>query len=163
MIINLPACIKLWLLCVLANSTLLLAAEERFPLTSQQQRQAFTQLTANLRCPKCQNQSIADSNATVSVDMKRKVHQLLLQGKSEDYIITYMKQRYGDFVYYQPPVNTATLVLWMAPLLVLFVVLWLFLRQKREQPRDIDALDSKQLEDVDALLNKNKLKDKDVS
>lgn len=163
MIIHRPACIKLLFLCVFLNSAILLAAEERFPLTSEQQRQVFTELTANLRCPKCQNQSIADSNATVSIDMKRKVHQLLLQGKSKDYIITYMKQRYGDFVYYQPPVNNATLVLWIGPLLVLVAVFWLFVRQKSRQLKGFDALDSKQLQDIDRLLNKNKLKDEDIS
>lgn len=163
MTINISPWLKGLVFCLLFNSTILNAVEERFPLVSDHQRQVFAELTANLRCPKCQNQNIADSNATVSIDMKRKVHQLLLQGKSEAYIIDYMKQRYGDFVYYQPPVNATTLVLWIGPLLVLFGVLWLFFREKKYQSSESKVVENSQLEDIDKLLNKGKLKNKDIS
>lgn len=93
--------------------------EERFQLETVQQKQWFIELGKELRCPKCQNQNIADSNATVSLDMKRKVHQLLLKGQNKDQILGYMKQRYGDFVHYSPPVNSGTLMLWILPLLML--------------------------------------------
>ena len=128
-----------------------LASEERYPLDTPQQEQWFLELTADLRCPKCQNQNIADSNATVSLDMKRKVHKLLLEGKDKQFIIDYMKLRYGDFVYYQPPVNLATLALWLVPLFALLLSLWLFFaRSLKAKPDSVTDLSK-----VDALLNED--------
>lgn len=117
-----------------------LAVEERYPLQTKQQRVWFQELTADLRCPKCQNQNIADSNATVSIDMKRKVHALLLEGKSKQEIVVYMKQRYGDFVYYQPPVNQTTIFLWLIPCLALLTAIWLFFSRRggKAQPEIVD-------------------------
>ena len=129
-------------------------ASERYPLQTEQQRQWFAELTADLRCPKCQNQNIADSNATVSVDMKRKVHQLLLDGHSKQQIIDYMKQRYGDFVYYQPPVNTVTSVLWWGPGVILLIALWLFFARRfsKDGTRGHNSERSAELIKIDDLL-----------
>lgn len=142
---------RLCLLFVSLACTQVLASQERYPLETQQQKQWFLELTADLRCPKCQNQNIADSNATVSLDMKRKVHQLLLAGNDKPFIIDYMKQRYGDFVYYQPPINAATIALWFLPLLALLLSLWFFFARRLKPNSDI----STDLSKVDALLNED--------
>ena len=87
-----------------------------------------TALSAELRCLVCQNQTIADSNAPLAVDLKNQVREKLASGMSERDIIDFMVARYGDFVLYRPPVKAATTLLWFGPPLLLLVALWLFVR-----------------------------------
>jgi cytochrome c-type biogenesis protein CcmH len=91
------------------------AAEEMLKFESTQQQALFRELTAELRCPKCQNQNIADSNAVVAVDMRNKTYQLVQEGQTKQQVLDYMKQRYGDFVHYQPPLQWSTIWLWLLP------------------------------------------------
>ncbi|ROR07912.1 cytochrome c-type biogenesis protein CcmH [Erwinia sp. JUb26] len=85
------------------------------------QEQQYRHLTESLRCPKCQNNSIADSNSTIAADMRLKVYELLRQGQTPEQIKAWMIDRYGNFVSYQPPVQPSTLILWAGPLL--FIVM----------------------------------------
>ena len=96
-------------------------------------------VSAELRCLVCQNQTIADSNADLAVDLRNQVREMLRQGKSEKEIIDYMTARYGDFVLYRPPVNPATALLWFGPPLLLGVgllTLWLVLRRRSRMHAD---------------------------
>lgn len=120
-------------LLVLLFSTAAISADNRYNFDSQQDRALFLTLTAELRCPMCQNQNIADSDAMIAHDMRRKVASLIRQGKSEQEIIDYMKARYGDFVYYEPPLTVATVWLWVLPVLFTLSGLILALR-KRSAP-----------------------------
>ena len=97
----------------------LLAAIDVYSFDSEQQEDRFHVLTEELRCPKCQNQSIADSDAELARDMRDRVHSMILDGKSDAEIVEYFVSRYGDFVSYRPPVNARTSVLWGIPLLML--------------------------------------------
>ena len=72
-------------------------------------------VAAELRCLVCQNQTIADSNADLAVDLRRQVREMLSQGKSEREVIEYMTARYGDFVRYRPPIKSSTALLWFGP------------------------------------------------
>jgi cytochrome c-type biogenesis protein CcmH len=72
-----------------------------------------------LRCLVCQNQSIADSHAQLALDLKKEARTQLSQGRSEQEVIDFMVQRYGDFVLYRPPFNAATLLLWIGPFALL--------------------------------------------
>jgi cytochrome c-type biogenesis protein CcmH len=99
-------------------------------------RKTFLKLTAELRCPMCQNQNIADSDAMIAHDMRRKVYQLMLQGSSEQEVIDYMKERYGDFVHYQPPVTPVTIWLWALPVLFAVVMMGVFLMRRKVTPED---------------------------
>lgn len=96
------------------------AAIDTYQFKDEAQEQQFRQLTEQLRCPKCQNNSIADSNAMIAADMRQKVYELMQQGQSRQQIIDYMVARYGNFVTYEPPVTPGTLILWLLP--ALFVV-----------------------------------------
>lgn len=91
------------------------AAIDTFTFKDEAQEQQFRQLTEALRCPKCQNNSIADSNAMIASDMKLKVYELMQQGKSKQQIVDYMVERYGHFVTYEPPLTPATVILWVLP------------------------------------------------
>lgn len=125
------------------------AVEDNFAFDTPEQRAQFLSLTSELRCPMCQNQNIADSDAMIAHDMRRKVYNLLKEGKSEQQVIDYMKARYGDFVHYKPPVTFATLWLWVAPVLFIIFALLFVVRQKsKAEPQDIKA----KLDKADALL-----------
>ena len=78
-------------------------------------------ISEELRCLVCQNQSLADSNADLAVDLKNQVREKLQQGMSEREIVEYMVARYGDFVLYRPPLKLTTFLLWFGPLLLLVV------------------------------------------
>jgi cytochrome c-type biogenesis protein CcmH/NrfF len=88
-------------------------------------------LAAELRCLVCQNQSLADSNAPLAVDLKNQVREQLAGGRSERQIVDYMTQRYGDFVLYRPPVKASTVLLWAGPALLLLLAAALFWRSLR--------------------------------
>ena len=89
-------------------------------------------LSEELRCLVCQNQSLADSNADLAVDLKNQVREKLQQGASEKDVIAFMTERYGDFVLYRPPLKATTLLLWFGPgLLLLAGLIALFVRLRR--------------------------------
>lgn len=127
------------LLCWVLFSSVNAYSQEVLQFDNEQQRQLYQQLTAELRCPQCQNQNIADSHAVVSVDMRGKTYQLIREGKSRQQILDYMINRYGDFVHYIPPVNRYTLWLWLLPLLVLLALLVTGIVRRSRQTIGSDA------------------------
>ena len=76
-------------------------------------------LAGELRCLVCQNQSLADSHAPLALDLRQQIREQLAQGRSEQQVVDFMVQRYGDFVLYRPPFKGITLLLWFGPLLLL--------------------------------------------
>lgn len=86
---------------------------------SELEERRFRSLVAELRCVMCQNQSLADSDAQIAVDLRREVLSLLREGRSDTEIRDYLVQRYGEFVLYRPRVSAATLLLWFGPALLL--------------------------------------------
>ena len=141
------------IISVLLLSIAVQAAEDNFAFDTPAQRAQFLALTAELRCPMCQNQNIADSDAMIAHDMRRKVYTLLKQGKSEQDVIDYMKARYGDFVPYQPPVTAATMWLWAAPLLfVLFAFIVVITRKNGR----VDEYREIKLAKAEAMLEQDK-------
>jgi cytochrome c-type biogenesis protein CcmH len=97
------------------------AQQDRYQFDSNEQAVRFEELTKELRCPKCQNQNIADSDAVVAKDLRERVLALVKDGKTKDEVIDYMIDRYGYFVHYDPPVTPATLILWVLPVLIVIV------------------------------------------
>ena len=102
--------------------------------SSPQQEDDYHSLTQELRCPQCQNNNIADSNATIAVDMRGKVFELLQEGKSREDVVQYMIDRYGNFVTYDPPLTPATVILWGAPIVLILLGMLLVFRRKHPQP-----------------------------
>jgi len=100
-----------------ASALLTLAAAAQEPTPPELEARMRT-ITAELRCLVCQNQTIADSNAGLAVDLRREVLGLLRNGASDDEVRQYMTRRYGDFVLYRPPVQPSTWLLWAAPALL---------------------------------------------
>ena len=90
-------------------------AVEPLEFSSPEQQARFERLAAELRCLVCQNQSLADSDAPLAHDLRREVYDMMQTGRSDEEIKRFLIERYGDFVLYRPPVQANTLVLWLAP------------------------------------------------
>lgn len=88
-------------------------------------------LSNELRCLVCQNQTIADSNAELAVDLRNQVRKQLSEGKSDREILDYMVERYGEFVLYRPPLNYKTVLLWGGPFLLLLIAMFMLIQQIR--------------------------------
>jgi cytochrome c-type biogenesis protein CcmH len=127
------------------------AAIDVYQFDNEQQEQRFRILSEELRCPKCQNQSIADSDAGIAQDMRTRVHTMILEGKSDEDIVDYFVSRYGDFVSYRPPVNAGTSILWLGPIVLLLgggVLIVLLLRNaSRKAAADDEASQDKEPEE----------------
>lgn len=114
-----------WLLLLLVGSvqSWSLNSLEQLLFEDPQQQRRYEALLAELRCPKCQNQSLFDSNSLIAEDMRRLTLEKIKTGESDLAIKDYFRRRYGDFVLYRPPLQLRTLLLWFTPLLVLGVML----------------------------------------
>jgi cytochrome c-type biogenesis protein CcmH len=101
----------------------------------------YEAINRELRCLVCQNQTIADSNATLAQDLRREVRDMIAAGKTDDEIRTFMIERYGDFVLYRPRMTGQTLLLWAAPALLLLIAAVALVRvvRRRAQESDIET------------------------
>ncbi len=145
--------LNILLLAMLLSATSM-ASEDNFAFEDPATRAKFLRLTEELRCPMCQNQNIADSDAMIAHDMRRKVYALLQQGKSEQEVIDYMKARYGDFVHYQPPLTAATLWLWALPVIFILCGAAIVVMRRKNAPDNEDIQDK--LARADAMLEQEK-------
>ena len=110
-------------------------------------------LAEKLRCLVCQNQSIAESNAELALDLRRQINEQIAAGRTDQQIVDYMVARYGDFVLYQPPVKSTTILLWAGPgilVLIGFLILARTLRSRRAV--DAPALSDDERQRVAKLL-----------
>ncbi|MGJ8680108.1 cytochrome c-type biogenesis protein [Paraglaciecola sp.] len=143
-----PVLIILGFLFTITSS---MAMEDKFKFDDPKQTALFLELTKVLRCPKCQNQNIADSDAMIAVDLKRKVHELVKKGQTKQQVVDFMKQRYGDFVFYEPPVNSMTIWLWLLPLFfVVGTLSWIVRSRKKSVPQ----IDNSQLKKAQEILER---------
>jgi len=99
----------------------------------------FERIAKELRCLQCQNESIADSNADLARDLRRQVREMLVEGKSDDAIFTFMTDRYGEFVRFAPPLSPKTALIWGAPFFMLLLggaIIYRVVRQRSRMPLD---------------------------
>jgi len=137
----------------------LLASTEVVEFSDPQLRKRYYQLVQELRCPKCQNQNLADSNAPISKDMKAQIYLMLEAKNTDDEIKQYLVSRYSEFVLYRPEVNTNTWFLWFAPLCLVFVgvfIVWRYAftgdRAQSNIKSDTTVLTDKQQQQLSQLL-----------
>ena len=126
---------------------------DAYTFTSPQQEARFRHLTEELRCPRCQNESLAGSDAPIARDLKDRTYIMLQAGKSDAQIRSFLIARYGDFITYKPPLRPGTLVLWVGPWLLLIAVvavLWRSIRRKNIQ--GLPVLDPAEQERLQKLL-----------
>ncbi|EUB85735.1 cytochrome c-type biogenesis protein CcmH [Pseudomonas sp. B21-051] len=135
------------------------AAIDTYEFAKEGDRERFRELTKELRCPKCQNQDIADSNAPIAADLRKEIFRMLGEGKDDQQIIDFMVDRYGDFVRYKPALNAKTALLWFGPAGLLFgglVVIAVIVRRRRAQRTETPpSLSTEERQRLDQLLDKN--------
>lgn len=135
------------------------AAVDIYEFDTDSQRERYHLLSEELRCPKCQNQNLAGSNSQISEDLRRELHRLLIEGKSDKEIKAFMVARYGDFVLYKPPLKSSTIALWLFPVVLLLVGAIALILIIRQRARSISKADDNSLSDneqqqLDELLKK---------
>jgi len=155
------SCIAVLLLSTMAQAS----SVETYTFTKPEYEVRFHMLNTILRCPKCQNQNIADSNSLISQDLRREVKRLLEEGRSDEQIMEHMMMRYGSFVLYKPKVERITYLLWYGPIgfaiFGLLMLMFVVVRQKRKRQERIKTssttdsamLNDDEQADIDKLLN----------
>jgi cytochrome c-type biogenesis protein CcmH len=133
------------------------AVIETYQFDTPLQQKRYHAFTQELRCPKCQNQNLSGSDSAISVDLRRQVHRMIMDGKSDIEITQYMVDRYGNFILYRPRFSAQTAVLWFAPLglLILGSLVWwrmTSVRKHQQVPSD-DSLSTLEQERLQELLN----------
>ncbi len=151
----------MWRMFVLFSAIFLLSAaasaKEATPMADDPVlEERVMELSEELRCLVCQNQTIADSDADLAVDMRSEVRNKMKEGWSDDQIVDYLVDRYGNFVRYSPPLNITTFLLWFGPALLLIlgvVLLFYSLRNRRKQVAVTTSLSEQDQQRAQALLN----------
>ena len=136
---------KILHLIVRAMAMVLLVAElsmsawaniDTYQFDNPRQEAQYRALIEEFRCPKCQNQNLAGSDAPIAQDLKQKTYDMVKDGRSDAEIRQYMNERYGDFISYKPPVRPSTWILWFfPPVLLVFVMLAWFIRNRNSSKR----------------------------
>jgi len=126
---------------------------EVYTFDNEEQEKVYQSLIEDLRCLVCQNQNIAESNAELANDMRRKTYEMIKQGKTEKEISEFMVTRYGDFVLYRPPFKPMTWLLWFGPVIVFIIGMIFVVRFMRSQNAnaETDALSEVELERIKSL------------
>lgn len=136
------------------------AAIDAYTFKDDAERGRYAELTRELRCPKCQNQDIADSNAPIAADLRKEIYRMLGEGQSNEQIIDFMVDRYGEFVRYKPELNAHTWLLWFGPagLLLVGAVLMgvIVVRHRRSGREQADVLSDEERQRLAHLLDKNR-------
>lgn len=115
----------------------------------------YQDMIQELRCLVCQNQNLADSNAELAVDLRRKTRELIEQGKTRQDVVAFMVDRYGEFVLYRPAFNKSNLVLWLSPVVLLIIALWIVLRARNRGKNDVKEFSESERIQVRAMLNQS--------
>jgi cytochrome c-type biogenesis protein CcmH len=145
----------LLLMLVLLVSPLAIAKEAVPMSTDPEMEKRVNAISSELRCLVCQNQTIADSHAELAIDLKNQVRNMVKSGQTQDEIVDYMVQRYGDFVRYRPAFKATTMMLWVGPFLLLFIgltVLVINLRKRTAAVKDDGTLSLEENERLKSLL-----------
>ena len=123
-------------LLVAGLSTSAWANIDTYQFDNPRQEAQYRALIEEFRCPKCQNQNLAGSDAPIAQDLKQKTYDMVKDGRSDGEIRQYMNERYGDFISYKPPVRPSTWILWFfPPVLLVFVMLAWFIRNRNSSKR----------------------------
>lgn len=133
--------------------------QDMYPLETSDQQAQFQQLLSELRCPKCQNQNIADSDAPIAEDMRNEVYRMVKEGADEQTVVDAMIERFGEFVHYKPAFDARTALLWLLPAIVVaigLIVIVLIVRRSGRQGADSGpGLSDEERRQADDLLRRD--------
>jgi cytochrome c-type biogenesis protein CcmH len=129
------------------------AAIEVYEFDDDSQQQRFNDLSDQLRCPMCLNSNLSGSDAPIAADLRAEIYEQILDGRSNEQIIEFMTQRYGDFINYRPPLNSGTFLLWFGPLILLLTGLLVVWRMgKNSQTINTEDLSAEEQQKLQAIL-----------
>jgi cytochrome c-type biogenesis protein CcmH len=129
------------------------AAIDAYPFPNEELQHRYNSLIDELRCPQCLNTNLAGSDAMIAQDLRREVHRMLIEGKSDQQILDFMYERYGDFILYRPRLGLSTVVLWFGPVLLLVISLLLLIRfVSRAGRKEARVLTAEEQARLDSLL-----------
>ncbi len=125
--------VRVLMAIMLVTSVNCFAAIDAYPFPDEQLQQRYNGLIDALRCPQCLNTNLAGSDAMVAKDLRREVHRLVLEGKSDSEVREFMLARYGDFILYDPQLKKETILLWFGPLFLFLIALIAIYRVTRKR------------------------------
>ncbi|MDP2562639.1 cytochrome c-type biogenesis protein [Psychrobium sp. 1_MG-2023] len=147
--------LSVFLLCLSMSFSVLANSVETYEFSKPEYEVRFHELNKILRCPKCQNQNLSDSNSMISQDLRREVRRMLEEGRSDEQIMEYLVMRYGQFVLYKPKVDRVTYFLWYGPIgfavIGLGILGYVVVRQRRKSKSEVvkESIEAEQQLDDD--------------
>jgi cytochrome c-type biogenesis protein CcmH len=140
--------LSLFSACILSAN----AAIEVYQFDNDSQQERFNNLSDQLRCPMCLNSNLSGSDAPIAADLRAEIYEQILDGRSNDQIIEFMTQRYGDFINYRPPLNSGTFLLWFGPIFLLLAGLLIVWRMGKAsqllKPAELTDAEQQKLKDI---------------
>lgn len=142
-----------------ASSIPTFASIEALQFDNQDQQKRYQGIIAELRCLVCQNQNLADSDAELAKDLRSKTYDMIVNGNSDSEIYEFMQSRYGDFVLYNPPLNTKTWLLWFGPFVLLLIAISVAVQSIRKRARFEEMIQTNRQNQSDRLRVQSLLRD----
>ena len=143
------------ILCLLSFTAESESSKEVYSFVIDENQERFYTLLETYRCPKCQSSNLSGSNAPIAKDLKREIHRLIEEGKTDEQIEAFLRSRYGDFILYKPALRKNTLILWLGPFILLSLIVFLVVSWNMSSKRKSKDLEAEQIVKV---IEKTRLK-----
>ena len=140
------------LVCASLSAVSILASDYSYTFTTPQREIRYQSLMEELRCLVCQNQSLADSNAELAQDLRKKVYDMITTGNDDEEILDFLTDRYGKFILYDPKLNYENAPLWFLPILMICIGVYVISRMTKRGKRSEAAIPQSTQDDVEALV-----------
>ena len=133
------------ILCLLSFTAESESSKEVYSFVIDENQERFYTLLETYRCPKCQSSNLSGSNAPIAKDLKREIHRLIEEGKTDEQIEAFLRSRYGDFILYKPALRKNTLILWLGPFILLSLIIFLVVSWNMSSKRKSKDLEAEQI------------------
>ena len=133
------------ILCLLSFTAESESSKEVYSFVIDENQERFYNLLDTYRCPKCQSSNLSGSNAPIAKDLKREIHRLIEEGKTDEQIEAFLRSRYGDFILYKPSLRKNTLILWLGPFILLSLIIFLVVSWNMFSKRKSKDLEAEQI------------------
>ena len=133
------------ILCLLSFTAESESSKEVYSFVIDENQERFYTLLDTYRCPKCQSSNLSGSNAPIAKDLKREIHRLIEEGKTDEQIEAFLRSRYGDFILYKPALRKNTLILWLGPFILLSLIVFLVVSWNMSSKRKSKDLEAEQI------------------
>ncbi len=133
------------ILCLLSFTAESESSKEVYSFANDENQERFYTLLDTYRCPKCQSSNLSGSNAPIAKDLKREIHRLIEEGKTDEQIEAFLRSRYGDFILYKPALRKNTLILWLGPFILLSLIVFLVVSWNMSSKRKSKDLEAEQI------------------